>query len=217
MRYGVRTGFGPSKSERGTLWDPFEMLYRNRVRQQMSFWWVNERFPGSAWVNCWAGSHQLLHPAAVHITPPCDYDPMSICRCGRNPDVRVAAINALGTKPSIDSAAIAVLLGIDEPYVVRDAAVAVFEQRGCDEICTSATLDALEAMWGGRPLFEMQLEATHPSPTGKTIVARMREQTEQRYLALANRNPCATRTALRTDYAHDTEFAEGIQVALGPC
>jgi hypothetical protein len=134
-------------------------------------------------------------------------------------DSRVAAISALGKRHSIDSETLAPLLWIEQPFVVRHATAGVFEQRGYDDVCVSATLYALHAMWAGQTTFEMLLSTERPdlTPEMNETVLRLRTQSEQDFLKLLNQDACRTRNTLKTDYPSDAAFVESVQTKIGPC
>jgi len=138
---------------------------------------------------------------------------------GAFPEGRLEAISVLRANPSVDSKTLAPLLWIDQPFIIRRAAAAVFKQRGCDERCISSTLTALRAIWAGQPTSEMQATALIPSPTShaQDNLVYFHRQTEEDYFVLLNSNACLTRKTLQNDYAADSEFGDKIRNKLGSC
>jgi hypothetical protein len=134
-------------------------------------------------------------------------------------ETRVAAIGALGKRHSVDSEVLSPLLWIEQPFVVRHATAGVFKQHGCDDVCVSATLYSLRAMWGGQTTSEMRITAEHSGPTQlmNQTLSRLRAQSEQDFLGLLNQNACRTKRILKTDYSSEAAFVDSVQVKIGPC
>ncbi len=136
-------------------------------------------------------------------------------------DSRVEAITALGTKKAtFDPAVIATLLWIEQPSMLRHAAVDVFERRGCDSACVSAAMYSLHAIRHGQLTSEMRLATEHPETAlmAHRSVAEMRRQSEGDYLALLKSNPCLARKELLTsEYRADSVFVRGVEVELPEC
>jgi hypothetical protein len=64
-------------------------------------------------------------------------------------DIRVAALRALDAKRNVEADAIAVLLPISKPFIVRHQAAVLLLQHGCTDDCISATLFSLNELWRG--------------------------------------------------------------------
>ena len=135
------------------------------------------------------------------------------------PDSRVQAIAVLEKKRRLSSNDLARLLWIEQSPKVRHAAVEAFKRRGCDEMCTPATLYSLRAMWGGELTGEERRSAQFPelAATLKPLAAQSRRDTENDYITLLNLNPCASRQALKAEYSRDPEFVRDLEAKLGPC
>ena len=137
-------------------------------------------------------------------------------------DVRVAAIDGLGSRKTLRSDALAVLLSIREPFEIRQATADVFARRGCDDTCVSATLYALYELWSGQPPMEMTL-ATEADPKFRPklleLARQFHESTMTEYTALLRQNACTVANLLRTDYARqeDAAFAAEIRTKIGGC
>jgi len=133
-------------------------------------------------------------------------------------DSRSLAIAELGKRRFLNTELLAQLLWIDQPFVVRHATAEVFEQRGCDKPCLSATLYAMRGIWDGKHTAEMRF-ATEVPDSGQIepLLAELRSQTEDDYMRLLNKDPSATRKTLKAEYssAPDSEFASSIEVRLG--
>src|SRR5579864_4000343 len=134
---------------------------------------------------------------------------------GATTDSRVAALHELDQTYPLDSEALAVLLWIEQPFEVRHAAAEVFERRGCDSTCVSASLFALDALWKGEPTAETQTLAAHPNEMTGTIVSGLHQQSERDYLTLLNRNARVARRYLLDKYNSDAEFSRRVQAELG--
>jgi hypothetical protein len=134
-------------------------------------------------------------------------------------DSRVEAINALAKKNALDSKSLGLLLAIDQPLAVRHAVALAFEQHGCDVFCVAAALNALNAIWEGKPTLEMRLSAQLPdsSPESARIDSELHRKTVEDYLTLLNLNPCLTRRALDSSYAAERVFIDRLQAKVGPC
>ncbi len=133
-------------------------------------------------------------------------------------DSRSQAIAALGKRRFLNTKLLAQLLWIDQPFVVRHATVEVLEQRGCDDICLSATLYAMRAIWDGKQTAEMRFASEVP-PAIRTepLLEKLRSQTEGDYVGLLNKDPAATRKALTAAYGNisDSAFVTSIEGRLG--
>jgi hypothetical protein len=134
-------------------------------------------------------------------------------------NARAAAIAALGKKTWLDSEGLARLLWIEQPFAVRRAAADVFRQRGCDDVCLSAALYALNAMWSGAPSAENRLAAEYPASRSQSepVIARLRGASENDYVDLLNKNPCAARKTLTTIYSSQSTFVGYVESKLGRC
>jgi len=139
-------------------------------------------------------------------------------------DGRVAAIKGLAEKPAFDTHTLEPLVQINQPFAIRHAAAEVFEHRGCDQQCISATLHAIHAFWKGEPPIEASTYALelsyglHPDPRDNArIDARIRSESEQDYRKLLNSNPCAARNVLKQTYSSEPAFIESIQSRISPC
>ena len=135
------------------------------------------------------------------------------------PEGRLEAINILGARRPVESKALAPLLWIDQPFVIRRAVAGVFKQSECGGDCISETLKALHAIRAGQTTSEMQATALIPSPTShdQEHLVYLHKQTEEDYFVLLNRNACLMRKILQTDYASDSAFVDEIQKKVGPC
>ncbi len=138
-------------------------------------------------------------------------------------DSRVAALEALDERASINSDHLAVLLLIGQAFVVRHRTAAIFDKHGCDEVCLSATLRSLHDLWAGRLTLEAQQTVTHPPPypspdsDGTKVVEELRAITERDYLGLLNKDPCAARTVMAREYVGEVGFTENLNRRLNPC
>ncbi len=132
---------------------------------------------------------------------------------------RVAAIRALGAKRFLDSEALTPLLWIDQPFIIRHATVEVFERRGCDASCVSATLYSLHAIHQGQLTAETRLARQNPDKTTSTDQAlpELSNETNQDYLTLLTSNPCTARKLLAAEYSSDSSFADNIRSKLQLC
>ena len=132
---------------------------------------------------------------------------------------RVQAIAVLEKKRWLSSNDLARLLWIEQSAEVRRAAVEVFKRRGCDDLCTPATLYSLRAMWGGQLTGEERRSAQVPelAATLMPLAAQSRRDTENEYIALLNLNPCASRQTLKAEYSREPEFIRNLEARLGPC
>ena len=133
--------------------------------------------------------------------------------------LRVDALSKLAARRSIDETTVAPLLWIDQPFVVRHAAVDLFMERGCEGACISATLRSFRAMWDGQTTAEMRFDARSPVETseGKVISAQIRTDSERDYMSLLNRNPCATQRMLAGEYSSKSDFVNRVRAGLKPC
>src|SRR6267142_2641244 len=128
-------------------------------------------------------------------------------------EYRVAAINALSSRPTLHSEVLATLLWIEQPFDVRHAVVNAFNKHGCDDFCISAALYALHALWQGQPTAEMQLMNKQALVTAAQahVGSELRNQSEKDYLMLLNKNPCGTKASLTSDYgASDSGFVSSM-------
>ncbi|HWY55441.1 MAG TPA: HEAT repeat domain-containing protein [Terriglobales bacterium] len=134
-------------------------------------------------------------------------------------DSRVAAIQFLGSKKSIDPQVFASLLRIDQPFVVRHAAATVLGQRGCEENCLSAVLFAMHSILGGQLTLEMRGQGPVESrtPVDKQIMEKLRVDSENDYLALLKSNPCLAWKIVQRDYPDDTEFIRTMRQKIPAC
>jgi hypothetical protein len=134
-------------------------------------------------------------------------------------DSRVEAINILAEKNALNSSNLDLLLWIDQPLDVRHATALAFEQHGCDDVCVAAALNAINAIWKGKPTFEMRLSAQLPdtSPESVQLDLELHRKTEQDYLTLLKLNPCITRKILDRSFSRDRLFVDRIQAQLPPC
>ena len=134
-------------------------------------------------------------------------------------DSRVEAISAIGRADRLDSEALAPLLWIEQPFVVRHATTQVFRARGCDTVCRSAALFALHAISQGQLTAEMRL-AQNPSlepDAAKRYASDLLAQGEADYLMLLRSDPCAARSQLHSEYRSEKGFIENVSASLPEC
>jgi hypothetical protein len=132
-------------------------------------------------------------------------------------DSRSQAIAALGKRRFLNTDLLDQLLWIDQPFLVRHAAVEVFDQRGCDKQCLSATLYAMRGIYDGKQTAEMRFAAEVPASVQMDArLAKLRSQTEDDYVGLLNKDPAGTRKALKAEYSNtsDSAFVSSIEVRL---
>jgi len=130
---------------------------------------------------------------------------------------RSQAIAELGKRRFLNTELLAQLLWIDQPFVVRHATAEVFEQRGCDKTCVSATLYAMRGIWDGKHTAEMRLATELPdSDRMEPLLAKLRSQTEDDYVGLLNKDPSATRKSLKAEYGNvsDSAFVSSVEARL---
>jgi hypothetical protein len=135
-------------------------------------------------------------------------------------EARVAAIKSLVGRPRIDHTSLNPLIQIDEPFVVRHATAEFFEQHGCSESCVGTTLQALHAIWQGKPTLEMkpdpraQAYGISPRPD---LTSSLRKQSERDYLEVLGSNACAAQKILTRDYSSESEFVIYVREKMKPC
>jgi len=132
-------------------------------------------------------------------------------------DSRSQAIAELGQHRFLNTELLAQLLWIDQPFVVRHATAEVFQQKGCDNFCLSATLYAMHGIWDGKNTAEMRFVAELPGADQMDpLLAKLRSQTEDDYVGLLNKDPSATRKSLKAEYgnASDSAFVSSVEARL---
>jgi hypothetical protein len=132
-------------------------------------------------------------------------------------EARVASINALGSRRFSDLRVFIPLVWIEQPFIVRHAAIGVFRRRGCDKDCISAALYSLHGLWAGRLTAEQRLAAEHPDFSSRinSAAAPLRSESESDYFALLSMDPCAARDHLQIEYRSEPAFVEQMKTKLG--
>ena len=131
-------------------------------------------------------------------------------------ELRVEALSKLAARRSVDETTVAPLLWIDQPFVVRHAAVDLFMERGCYDACISATLRSFGAMWDGQTTAEFNARSPETSEDN-VILAQIRTDSERDYMNLLNRNPCATQRMLADEHASASDFVKRVRAGLKTC
>jgi hypothetical protein len=141
---------------------------------------------------------------------------------GVAPGIRVAALQVLSQRKDAHSGSVAPLMALEQPFEIRHAAITFFAQRGCDDICRSAAIYFLGALWGGTVPLEQTLAAKVPPEFQAQAAAdarRLQADTEAGYLALLDQDPCESRRQLKITYSRseDRSFIEDVAGKLHPC
>jgi len=133
-------------------------------------------------------------------------------------EIRVKAIRLLSGIPSFQVNSLTSLLWIEQPFVVRHAALAVFLNRRCDEDCVSAALYSVHGLYSEQPTLEMQLPSAPGSElTAQTHSSQLRMQSLNEYLALLAKDPCQTRNVLLAEYSSEPAFVSEVLGDIGKC